>query len=85
MNGIESLRCEIDKIDKEMAMLFEKRMEIAIKIGEYKKKNKLEVLNTNREKQVIKNNIKYIKNKKLCKPVEEFFVCMMKISKELQK
>lgn len=85
MNNLELLRYKIDKLDKEITTLVEKRMEIAVKIGEYKKENGIEILNSNREKEVIKKNLKYVKNKKLYKAIEEFFIAMMNISKKLQK
>ena len=34
--NLDELRLEIDKIDDELIKLFEKRMEVSAKIGEYK-------------------------------------------------
>ena len=49
--NLDELRVEIDKIDDELINLFQKRMDIAVKIGEYKKKNNLPVLNSQRERE----------------------------------
>lgn len=49
--NLEELRNEIDKIDDEMIKLFEKRMDVAVKIAEYKKKNGLKVLDAPRQRQ----------------------------------
>ena len=46
MENLDTLREKIDKIDKEMISLFEKRMYVAKQIGEYKIKNNLPVLNS---------------------------------------
>ena len=58
---IENLRKEIDEIDLSLASLFEKRLDLAKKIGKYKKENNLPITFSEREKQVsdnITNNIK---------------------------
>ena len=41
--NLEELRLEIDKIDDQLIKLFEQRMDIAAKIGAYKKENGLPV------------------------------------------
>lgn len=81
---IENLRNQIDKIDAELVTLFESRMEIVQRIGEYKHKNKLEILNTAREEAVVKKNLKLVKNKRIAPEVREFFEAIMEISREFQ-
>lgn len=49
--NLDELRKEIDKIDDQMIKLFEKRMDVAVKIAEYKKKNGLKVLDAPRQRQ----------------------------------
>ena len=51
--NLDELRLEIDKIDDELIKLFEKRMEVSAKIGEYKRENKLPILNSQREREKI--------------------------------
>ena len=53
---LNELRNQIDQIDKEMAVLFEKRMKIVKQIGEYKKENNLPILDKKREEEVIEKN-----------------------------
>ena len=48
---ISNYRQEIDKIDDEMLNLFQKRMEVCAKIGEYKKEKGLPVLDPKRERE----------------------------------
>ncbi len=61
-------RKKINEIDKKLFLLLEERMRCAEKIGEYKKKNNLEVIDKRREKQIMENcnlncnlNIHFIK------------------------
>ena len=49
--SLEKLRKEIDEVDKEFIRLFEKRMDVATKIAEYKKKNGKKVLDSARQRQ----------------------------------
>ncbi|MBQ4155690.1 MAG: prephenate dehydratase [Clostridia bacterium] len=49
--NLDELRVEIDKIDDELINLFQKRMDVAVEIGKYKKNNNLPVLNSQRERE----------------------------------
>lgn len=51
--NIDELRLEIDEIDSQLTELFEKRMETAALIAEYKQKNSLPVFNREREREVL--------------------------------
>ena len=53
MKTIEELRQEINQIDKEMAELFNKRMECAKNIAIYKKENNLPIFDKTRELQLM--------------------------------
>lgn len=79
---LNQYRDGIDKIDKEIEQLLEKRFELTKAVGEYKKKNKLEILNTNREDEVF-TNIKSL-NLKNEKYIIEIYKHIMKYSKEQQ-
>ncbi|NRU61644.1 monofunctional chorismate mutase [Clostridium beijerinckii] len=67
MAAIDDYRNKIDEIDKEITRLFEERMDIVIKVGEYKKQNNLPIFDKNRESQVIKKiwGILKIKNMRM--------------------
>ena len=77
-------RNEIDKIDKELVELLEKRMNVAKKVAEYKIKNNLPILNSTREAEVIKKNTDRLNNKEYSKLTEKFFTYLMELSRELQ-
>lgn len=50
---IDRLRKEIDKVDSEILGLIAKRMKIAKKIGAFKKKNNMKVIDLQREKKIL--------------------------------
>ena len=55
MENLETLRKEIDEIDKQLAVLIEKRLEIVTKVGAYKKENNIPIQDIKRDKAVINN------------------------------
>ena len=56
MTELEKARQTINDVDKQMAELFEKRMDAARIVAEYKKQNGLKIDDFAREEQVISNN-----------------------------
>lgn len=50
---LSEIRQNIDTIDDEIKTLFEKRMNLAAEVAEYKRQNNLPVLNTKRERDII--------------------------------
>ena len=68
MNELELLRKQIDEIDDEICKLFEKRMKVAKSIGDFKKENNMNVLDSSREEKVLENQLEgYIEYKKKVK------------------
>lgn len=55
MDELAALRQEIDRIDKALAPLFLERMELAQRVGEYKRRNGLQVLDATREAVVLES------------------------------
>ena len=64
MNELEKCRKEIDEIDKQLMELFERRLDVAARVAEYKAENELPIYNGERESQVISNNVHRLKNNK---------------------
>lgn len=85
MKNLEELREEIDKIDKDIVKLFESRMAKVEEISKYKRKNNIGILNQSREEEVLRRNKKYLKNKNLEPYLEEFYIELMRVSKDYQK
>lgn len=78
------IREEINKIDKELVLLLEKRFDIVMKVRYYKKQNNLPILDENREKTVIKNCINNLNNKDYSSQIEEIYKHIMSLSRQLQ-
>ena len=85
MSKLERARIEINRIDKEMAKLFEERMRAVEDVIGYKIENNMEILDSKREKEVIEKNKEFITEQKYKKYYVDFIINMMKISKEYQK
>lgn len=82
---LNRLRNEIDEIDKEMLALFERRMDVAKQVGEYKKQNNLPVFVPEREEAVIKSRISALKNPDYADVTTSFFSDLMALSRSLQQ
>lgn len=82
--NLSECRNEIDKIDKELVELFEKRMNVAINVAKYKIENNIPIFNGAREAEVIEKNIKRLNNKEYSNLTEKFFTYLMELSRSLQ-
>ncbi len=83
-NKLNEARNIIDKTDKEIAALFEKRMESARVIAEYKMKNGLPIYDKERENLIINRNLSYV-SREMAPYYEEFLRDIMDISKKYQE
>ena len=85
MEKLNKARETINQVDKEIAALFEKRMEAVREIAEYKKERGLPIFDGARENAIIKNAQTYIENDE----IREFYVpyirSTMNISKSYQR
>lgn len=84
MDQLQIFRDEIDKIDKELTLLFEKRMNIVSQISELKKKSNQPVLDVKREEQLLSKNQSYLMDALFEKDLYDFFKCILEISKRIQ-
>ncbi|MCL2519001.1 MAG: chorismate mutase [Oscillospiraceae bacterium] len=50
---LEIIRKEIDDVDDQIKILFEKRMALVLEVAEYKKQNNLPVKNSTRENEIL--------------------------------
>lgn len=57
MNKLEQARQEINEIDREMARLFEKRMQCSAVVADYKRQNGLSIRDKAREEELIARNL----------------------------
>ena len=82
MSKLDAIRTKINEIDRQMATLFEERMEISREIAEYKKEQGLPVYDANREQALIKQNLTYVKNKDIQDAYISFLRHTMDVSKQ---
>lgn len=84
---LEKVRKEIDSIDAEILKLLAKRLEICKRLGEYKKKNHLPIQNKEREKEIIRDRARKLKELGFDHEnfAQELFELIMKKSREVQK
>ena len=80
---LDNLRQEIDQIDDDIRQLFQKRMEIASNIAQYKKENGLPVLNRTREREII-NRVTTNGNKELAGYTKILFTTLFDLSRSYQ-
>ncbi len=80
---LRPLREGIDRVDTELVRLFAERMELARRVGEYKRQRDLPITDPQREKQVIQKRTEQA-DPRLAGPVTELFETLMRLSREEQ-
>lgn len=81
---LDEIRREIDVIDTQIVECFEKRMNIVLKVAEYKAQNNMQVLDASREMQVISNNAARLQNQDYAFALEAVLQELMRVSREMQ-
>lgn len=81
---ISEARAKIEVIDKEMARLFEERMECSKAIAEYKMENNLPIFDAVRESQLLEKNSAYISEEDMKDYYKDYLVGVMEVSKKYQ-
>lgn len=84
MDPLAQARQTIDRVDRQMAELFEQRMEAVKQVGEYKQKNGLPILNEQRELEVIEKNANLISDPILRSYYVRFLENNMTVSRAYQ-
>lgn len=85
MNKLEQARAQIDAIDREMAKLYEARLDAVKDVIAYKIENDLPILDSGREQVVIEKNLQFIQNPDYKEYYESFIKFIMKESKAYQR
>lgn len=85
MSLLDDARKRINEVDAQMADLFEQRMQAVEDVIRYKVEHQMDVLDTGREKDVLKRNMGLIKQDKYKDSYLAFMEDMLKISKNYQK
>lgn len=84
MNALEQARQDIDQIDREMAQLFEKRMDAVRAVVAYKQAHHLPVLDASREAAVIEKNLARIQDPAYVSFYKDSIQHTMALSREFQ-
>lgn len=85
MNELEGLRKQIDQIDQTIVHAFEQRLQLAEKVADYKIKNNMAVLDSAREKELLKKREAMLQDASLKKDVRHLFELLMNISRNRQQ
>lgn len=83
-NGMEALRAEIDTINRGMAELFCRRMEVSARIAEYKREHGLPISDPQREQEILER-ISAQAGGELARYAREMFKTLFEVSKDYQR
>ena len=84
MEALKQAREKINIIDREMAKLFEERMECAEAIAEYKKERGLAIYDKAREDEIVRRNSEYIADPVIREYYVNFLKSNMSVSRDYQ-
>ena len=84
MKDLNEIRKEIDILDKELIEIFEKRMDLVKFVINYKIDNNMNILDSSRESFILAKNREILNNKEYEEYLDDFFISLMKISKNMQ-
>ncbi|MBC5687683.1 chorismate mutase [Mediterraneibacter sp. NSJ-55] len=84
MAALEELRKQLDEIDDQMAKLYEKRMEVCSKVGEYKIQSGRKVFDRTREKNKLLDVASKVSGEFNKKGIQELYQQLMSMSRKLQ-
>ena len=84
MTSLGELREALDKIDNEISELYEKRMEVCRKVGEYKVKSGKKVFDRQREKEKLADVMSKVEGDFNKKGIQELYQQLMSMSRKLQ-
>ncbi len=85
MSELDTLRGEIDTIDAQLTALFLRRMEVTARVGAYKQKSGIPVLDTGREKEVLAKKAALVDDPAGKADVAALFEAIMGISRRQQR
>lgn len=84
MNELERCRAEIDRIDTEMAKLFQERMKVCHAVADYKKANALPIYDEARENAILASKASRVADAELQPYYVDFMKDVMKTSRRYQ-
>ncbi len=85
MTKLEECRAEIDRIDREICALYEKRMSTVEGVAQYKIEQGLPVLQSGREEEVLRRAEESVTQPAYRPGIRKVFETLMEVSRSLQK
>lgn len=85
MDELKSLRDEIDVIDRQIAALLQQRMGVTYRVGQYKVRNNMNVLDEEREKQVLAAKAALSDDPAMQSALVTLFEAIMSLSRKQQR
>ncbi len=85
MQELKDIRADLDRVDRELVRLFEKRMALCAQVAEYKIAHGMEVLDASREDQVLSSRAAMLENASLTEDVQALFRTLMALSRAAQQ
>ena len=82
---MEDLRKQLDEIDQQMRILFEKRLDVVRHVADYKIRHDIPVLDETREAIIIERGLSAIHNDEYKQYYRQFLDVQLDVSKQLQK
>lgn len=83
--SLDALRIKINEVDKDIVKLLEKRFDLVLEVGQYKKINNLPVNNEQRESTVINRCKELLENDKFNDYLEKIYLEIIRTCKDIQK
>ena len=84
LNKLEQARADIDAADKQLAVIFEKRMAAVREVVSYKRENNFPILDGARENAVIEKGVARISDEELKPYFADFLRSTMRVSRDFQ-
>jgi len=84
MNDLTQARKEIDSINKQMAELFKKRMELSVQVAKYKMENNIPIYDKDRETAILQQMAE-LAGAELAEYTQELFITLFSLSKAYQE
>lgn len=84
MEELRQYREQIDRIDREIARLFQDRMEVVCAVAQYKQARGLPVLDAQREKQVLAAKVQLARDQEMAADLTDLFEHIMAIARRRQ-
>ena len=85
MTDLDKARQMINEVDREMARLFERRMDAVRLVAAYKKEHGIPVEDASREEEILRRNAEWIENEEYRSYYVSFLRNTIELSKSMQR